>query len=179
MRKYFFFLFIVIIFAHCSPNEATSVPEMFRTNYGKIDDKTLPLKFGDLVRVTGSQVDAIVLDVKNEEGVNWFGLCFMQNNSLFARRIPNGYSSSCLQLLDFTYVKETGLDALKRIGTVPIDFNKIGIGADGAAINREEILRSFEIGVKERQRPETPCEAKVSTLEPVNGYYRNLQEISQ
>lgn len=179
MRNYFFFLSVIITFAHCSPIDANPVPEMFRTNYGKIDDKSLPFKFGDLVQVSGSQVDAIVLDVKNEKGVNWFGLCFMQNKSLFARHIPNGYSGTCLQLLDFTYVKETGLDALERIGTVPINFNKIGIGSDGAAINKEEILRSYETGVRERQHPETPCDAKASTLQPVNGYYRNLQEVSR
>ena len=179
MRKYLFLLSITITFVSCSSNEANPVPEIFRTNYGKVNDKPLPSRFGDLVRVSGSQIDAVVLDIKEEEGINWFGLCFMRNNSLFARHIPSGYSGSCLQLLDFTYVKETGLEALKKVGTVSIDFNKVGIGANGAATNKEEILRSFENGIKERQRPETPCEAKANTLEPVNGYYRNLQEVSQ
>ncbi|RZK01905.1 MAG: hypothetical protein EOO46_18870 [Flavobacterium sp.] len=127
MRKYLFLLSIIVTFVSCSSNEAILVPEIFRTNYGKVDDKPLPLRFGDLVRVSGSQIDAVVLDIKEEEGIKWFGLCFMRNDSLFARHIPSGYSGSCLQLLDFTYVKETALVMLEKIGKVSIDFNKVGI----------------------------------------------------
>ena len=179
MRQYLFYLLIISTFVSCSPNDNNLVPETFRTSYGKIDDRALPFKFGDLVRISDSKINAVVLDIKKEQGVYWFGLCFLQNKLLFARRIPNGYNRSCLDLLDFTYVKENGLNVLTKIESVPIDFNKIGIGANGSAINKQDIVRSYEHGVAERQRNETPCEVKASTLEPINGYYRDLREVSR
>ncbi|MCE3074262.1 hypothetical protein [Chryseobacterium gwangjuense] len=162
-----------------SKEENNNVAEIFRTNYGKINDKKLRLKFGDLIelKIQDKTIRAIVLDIQQENTDNWFGLCFLNNNQLFGRRIPQGFDGDCIDLLDFTFINEKGLKTYKILKSIKIDFEKVGFGSDSPAINENEILRDYKEGIEKRKQKETPCEKKISKLDPVNECYFPITKI--
>ncbi len=176
-------IFSVLIFLiSCCPknkNETQNTPEIFSTNYGKIDDQNLKLKYGDIVEleINNQKIRALVLDIKNEESEFWFGLCFVQNNQLFGRRIPQGFGGKCVELFDITYLNEKGLNHLKIVDKLKINFNIVGTGSNSPVMNEKEILRDFERGLELRNQKETPCDKKLGTLEPINECYIKLEKI--
>ncbi len=175
-------LLIILTIINCNPkkqNESKNSPEIFRTNYGKINDKNLKLKFGDSIEfdIDNQKINAIVLDIKQENNENWFGLCFLNNNQLFGRKIPQGFNGDCIDLYDLTFLNEKGLNNYKILKNIKINFNKVGFGSDSPVINESEILRDYNWGIKLRKKEETPCEKKLRKLDPVNECYFALNKI--
>ena len=176
------FLFIILTLTNCNPkkqNKSKNTPEIFLTNYGKIDDKNLKLKFGDLIEfvIKNQKINAIVLDIKQENNENWFGLCFLNNNRLFGRNIPQGFNGDCIELYDLTFLNERGLIDYKVLKNLKINFKKVGFGSDSPAINETEVLRDYKLGIELRKKIETPCEKKLRNLNPVNECYFPLNQI--
>ena len=176
------FLLILFLLINCSPKEKKEngiMPEIFRTNYGKINDKNLKLKFGELIefQIQNQKISAVVLDIKQENNENWFGLCFLNNNQLFGRKIPQGFGGECINLYDLTFINENGLSHYKIVRKLQIDFNKVGFGSDSPVINVEEILRDYIWGINQRKKSETPCEKKLAKLNPTNECYFPLNQI--
>ena len=166
----------------CSPenkNSSQNTPEIFATNFGKIDDKNLKLKFGDLVEfeINNQKINAIILDITLEENEYWFGLCFIKNNRLFGRRIPEGFGGECIELFDITYLNEKGLNNFKLINNLKIEYDKVGTGSNSPVINYEEILRDYEQGLENRKKSETPCKEKLKMLDPINECYIGIDKI--
>ena len=175
-------LSIFIFLMSCSPenkNSSQKISETLSTNFGKIDDKNLNLKFGDLVifEIYNQKINAIILDIKLEENEYWFGLCFIKNNQLFGRRIPQGFGGECIELFDITYLNEKGLNNFKLINNLEINYDKVGIGSDSPVINYDEILRDYERGLENRKKSETPCKEKLKMLDPINERYIGIDKI--
>ena len=82
-------LLLILFITNCNPKnsklEDDNSPDIFLTNYLKVNDKNLKLKFGDLVEfnIGGENIKAIVLDISPENDGNWFGLCFLNGNQIF------------------------------------------------------------------------------------------------
>ena len=173
-----FSIFILLLISGCTNKHNSKIPEIFQTNYEKYKSENLRLQFGDLIKIKNTEFRGVVCDVSKGEGGIWFGIIFMSNEKkLFSRSIPNGLSDDCINLFDFTYLNEKGLHEIEKIESIKVNFEKIGIGARSAAINREELIRDFETGIKNRNEIETPCEQKIKFLEPVNENYRDLNQI--
>ena len=160
-------------------NQPQNTPEIFLTNYGKIDDKNLKLKFGELIEfeINDQKINAVVLDIKQESNENWFGICFLNNNLLFGRKIPQGIGGNCIYLYDLSFVNEKALNNYKILEKLKIDFTKVGFGSDSPVINQEQILRDYKYGIEQRKKKETPCEKKLELLDPTNECYFELNEI--
>ena len=174
---------IIILFVSCNPKkndlQNQNVPEIFRTNYGKINDVNLKLKFGDIVKlnIENQNIEAIVLDIKQEDNINWFGLCFLAKEKLFGRKIPKGFGEDCIELFDFSYLNEKGLTNYTVVKNLKINFEKVGFGSDSPVLNYEELLRNYRFGLERRKLKETPCGKKSLTLKSVNECYINLGKI--
>lgn len=184
MRKTIGIFLLIITLTNCSlknQNGSQDYKEIFSTNFGKIDDTNLQLKFGDLVEfeIDNQKINAIVLDISQEENENWFGICFLNKNQLFGRRIPNGYVGDCIDLFDLTFINEKGLKNFKILEKLIIDFNKVGCGSNSPVNNLNEILRNYERGIKQRELMETPCDKKLRNLNPINECYFPLEKIKQ
>ena len=176
-------LFLAISFL-ISCNEINSktdsnVSDEFKTNYGKIDDTNLKLKFGDVVEfnIENQKVKAIILDIKQENYENWFGLCFINGNKLFGRRIPHGFGGNCVDTFDFTYLNEKGLKNYTILKKEKINFDKVIPGSDSPVYKLEDILRDYYAGIKKRKIAETPCDKKLRMLDPINECYYNFNKI--
>jgi len=178
-----FFLFIGLLISSCSSMTSTSsdsIPENMQPDWTGIDVSNIPVKFGQVVRFKNDSIElsAAVLDFDEDEGGKWIGLCFLNNNQLFGRQIPNGMiNTTCLDLLDFTYLQIGGLNNYEIIQTLDISKNKVGIGARSPAANLTEILRDFKRGIEQRKKEQTPCNKGLTELNPVRECYFDIEKI--
>ena len=176
-------LLFIILFVSCNPKKSDlqnqNVPEIFRTNYGKINDENLKLKFGDIIKlkIENKYIEAVVLDIHQEDNINWFGLCFLTNGKVFGRKIPKGFGEDCIELFDLSYLNEKGLANYTVVKNLKINFEKVGFGSDSPVLNYDELLRNYKFGIQRRKLKETPCGKKSLTLKSVNECYVDLQNI--
>ena len=176
-------LLLILFITNCNPKnsklEDDNSPDIFLTNYLKVNDKNLKLKFGDLVEfnIGGENIKAIVLDISPENDGNWFGLCFLNGNQIFWRKIPKGFVGHCVDLFDFSYINEKALSNCKILKNIKINFKKIGRGMDSPTKNIQDILRNYKMGIAERKKKQTPCEDKLGKLNPVNECYFPFSKI--
>ncbi|HOY14470.1 MAG TPA: hypothetical protein PLY70_15085 [Saprospiraceae bacterium] len=183
MKRIYRVLIIVLttfIFS-CNPNNVSmSTPEIFQPNWEGITLSDFKFKFGDKVQfeVEKQKRIGLIVDFTEEEGGKWVGICFMNNeNQLFGRQIPSGFSNNCIDLLDISYLNENGFDELEIIGNYEIDKKKIGIGSKSPAANIHELERDFMHGIDQRKMRPTNCKTSKSMLNPVNECYFELQKI--
>ncbi|KFC18194.1 hypothetical protein [Epilithonimonas lactis] len=175
-------LFLILFITNCNPKnsklEDDNSPNIFLTNYWKVDDKNLKLKFGDLVEfnIGKENIKAIVLDISPENDGNWFGLCFLNGNQIFGRKIPQGFGGHCVDLCDFSYLHENAISNYKVLKNIKVNFKKIGRGMDSPTKNLQDILRDYRNGLEVRKKKQTPCEDKLGELNPVNECYFPLSK---
>ncbi|MCF8254855.1 MAG: hypothetical protein K9I36_15755 [Bacteroidia bacterium] len=178
MKKTLFIILLLAILSCTEINNTESIPEIFKTNFGKFRDKKLAFNFGDVVKFKNFDYKGIICDISVDEGGIWYGIVFIDSqNHLFSRNIPSGLSKECIKLLDFTYLNQSGINSVYKIETIKLDFSKIGIGSSSPVKDEKELIRDYERGLEFRKQPETPCSEKLKTLEPINENYRDLKEI--
>lgn len=140
----------------------------------------IPVKFGQILQFSNDsiQLEAIILDFDEDEGGKWIGLCFIDNNRLFGRQIPSGIiNTTCLDLLDFSYLQIDGLINFKVIQTMNINKTKIGIGAISPVRNLTELNRDFKHGIVQREKIQIPCGQGLTDLNPVRECYFEIEKI--
>ncbi len=177
MKISFSLLLSFLLFGCGNSTSPQLIPETLKINYGKYKNRKLDLAFGDIVQVNNTQYKGIVCDISEDEGGLWYGIIFMKNDSLFGRKIPDGFGSECILLFDFTYLNYKGVSSVTKISKVNLDFDKIGCGAKSTAENENDLTRDYLNGIERRVFKETPCGEKLTMLDPVNEYYRSLGEI--
>lgn len=158
-----------------------NIPEMFKTTHNEKDINNLAFKYGDIIEfnVENQTIKSIIVDVKSDEMGKWIGLCFMKDGNLFGRKIPDGISGNCIELLDLTYLNEKGFVDCKITSNEKLNFNKIGIGADSPALHTKDVYRDYKRGIDERKKKESSCAEKFSNLYPINECYFSIQKIRQ
>ncbi|UJF29360.1 hypothetical protein L0B70_11015 [Kaistella sp. 97-N-M2] len=185
MKRNLSLIFIFTIFLTCTPknsdNIKNEIPENLRVNYGKIDDKNLKLKFGDLIEISMSNkiFKGIVLDIKKQDSNYWFGICFLNGNKLFGRKIPHGFNGDCIELYDLSYVKDESLKNFKVSKNMKLNYEIISAGSDSPIIDLKNIERDYNLGIENRRKIQTPCAEKLLELNPVNECYINLKKIEK
>ena len=161
-------------------NSKDSIPEIMRPNWTGIKIENFSVKFGHIIKFESDSIEleAIVLDFSEDEDGQWVGVCFINDNQLFGRQIPNGMvSATCLDLLDLTYIQINTLVDYTIIDSLKLNKSKIGIGSRSPVTGFSEIKRDFERGIKQREKKQTPCEKKITDLNPVRECYFNIGEI--
>ncbi len=171
-------IFILTLVSCKEDSNVNSIPEMFRTNYSKYKDKKFELQFGDLVQIRNSEFKGIIYDISEDEDGIWYGIIFIdKQDRLFGRSIPSGISNDCIQLFDFTYLNQRGINSITKISIIKLDNYKIGVGSRSTAMDEHDLIRDYMMGIERRKRIETPCSEKLKTLEPLNENYIDMNVI--
>ncbi len=157
-----------------------SIPEMMQPNWAELDIESFPVKFGQILRFNSdsAEITAIVLDFSEDEGGQWIGVSFIDNNRLFGRQIPSGIlNTQCLDLLDLTYIQRDALIDFEVVETIAVNKTKVGIGSQSPATNISEIKRNFNRGIEQRKKEQTPCDKGLTDLNPVRECYFDIEKI--
>ncbi|MCB9262462.1 MAG: hypothetical protein H6607_08825 [Flavobacteriales bacterium] len=161
-------------------NSSESIPEMMQPNWTGLDIDSFPVKFGQILKFNNdsAEITAIVLDFSEDEGGQWVGVTFIDQNRLFGRQIPSGLiNTKCLDLLDVTYIQRDGLIDFEVLETITVNKRKVGIGSQSPATNYLEIKRDFERGIEQRKKEQTPCDKGLTDLNPVRECYFDIKTI--
>jgi len=183
MKQIFKLTVATVLMLSCSSEKHNdsnfNIPDIFKTNYDKMKVTDLKFKYGDIVEFNfeNKTIKSIIVDVKKDEMGNWIGLCFIKDGNLFGRKIPDGISGNCIELLDLTYLNERGFTDYKITSNEKLNFNKIGIGSNNSELNEKDVYRDYKKGIKERQKKEASCDEKFRNLNPVNECYLSLDQI--
>jgi hypothetical protein len=134
----------------------------------------LKLQFGQRVRIN-EQIEAVVIDVTKDEGGIWYGLCYLNNNKLFGRQIPNGIIfTTCVDMLDATYLNESGINLINKLELIGLSNTSIRIGSESPATTMEDLIRSYKFGLERRKLKQTPFDEDIFGLNPVRECYLDL-----
>lgn len=181
MRKIEYILVIAFFIFSCNNiSLKNSIPENMQPDWTGISLDNIPVKFGQILQFNKDsiQLTAIVLDFDEDEGGKWIGLCFIDNNRLFGRQIPSGLiNTTCLDLLDFSYLHIDGLKNFNVIQTENVNKEKIGVGAISPVLNLAELDRDFKRGIAQREKEQTPCDQGLADLYPVRECYFEIEKI--
>lgn len=183
MKRIAFVFCIVLLITSCSNRNSTgsdSIPIMFRPDWTNVDIESIPVKFGQVLKLKNDSIpmNAIVIDFNEDEGGIWIGLCFIYNKRLFGRQITNGLSDSgCLDLLDLAYIQRKELHDFTVLETLELDKSKIGIGAIAPVANLSELKQYFQYGIEKRKKKRTPCDEGLTDLNPVRERYFEIEKI--
>lgn len=173
-------LALIILFWSCNNQKDTSIPAIMQPEWSGIETDNLPVKFGQILNfdTKTSNISAVVIDFNSDEAGVWIGLCFSSNNQLFGRQIPNAMNNmACLDLLDLTYIRIDGLSGYSVSGHLSLDKNKIGIGSQRAEKDLSGIEESFNHGLAQRKKKQTPCNQGLYDENVVRECYFNLSKI--
>ena len=183
MTRIAFILTIGLLISSCNNITTTStesIPEMMQPNWTGLDIESFPVKFGQVLKFDNdsTKITAIVLDFSEDEGGQWIGVTFIDQNRLFGRQIPSGMiNTKCLDLLDLTYIQRDALTDYEIVETIMVNKSKIGIGSQSPATSFSEIKRDFEWGIEQRKKEETPCDKGLTDLNPVRECYFDIEKI--
>ena len=157
-----------------------SIPEMMQLNWTGLAIESFPVKFGQILKFNSdsTEITAIVLDFSTDEGGQWFGVSFIDQNRLFGRQIPSGLiNTKCLDLLDLTYIQRDALIDFEVLETISVNKEKVGVGSQSPATNISEIKRDFDRGIEQRKKEQTPCDKGLTDLNPVRECYFDIKKI--
>ncbi len=183
MTRITFILTIGLLISSCNNKTTTlseSIPEMMQPNWTELDIESFPVKFGQILKFDNdsAEITAIVLDFSDDEGGEWIGVSFIDQNRLFGRQIPNGLNNmKCLDLLDLTYIQRAALIDFEVLETISVNKAKIGIGGRSPATNFIEIKRNYNWGIEQRKKEQTPCDKALTELNPVNECYFEIEKV--
>jgi hypothetical protein len=184
MTRIAFILTIGLLISSCSNMTTTStesIPEMMQPNWTGLDIDSFPVKFGQILKFDNdsAEIKAIVLDFSEDEGGQWIGVTFIDQNRLFGRQIPSGLiNTKCLDLLDLTYIQRDALIDFEVLETIAVNKTKVGIGSQSPATNFSEIIRDFDWGIQQRKKEQTPCDKGLTDLNPVRERYFDIEKIN-
>jgi len=184
MSRTAFILILGLLISSCSNMTTTSsesIPEMMQPNWTGLDIESFPVKFGQILKFEydSAEIWCIVLDFSEDEGGQWIGVCFIDENRLFGRQIPSGMiNTKCLDLLDLTYIKREVLNEFEVLETLTVNISKVGIGSQSPATTLSEIKRDFDWGIEQRKKKQTPCDKGLTDLNPVRECYFSIKKIT-
>ena len=149
-----------------------------KPNWEGLNLSEFEFKFGDEVQFEwdNHKRNGVVVDFSKDEAGRWIGISFLEENKIFGRQIPSGFSGDCVELLDVCYLHESGVTDLVKVGSYKIDVQKIGMGALMPAMTIQELEQYFKQGLEQRAKKQMDC-AQIS-LEP-NPVHECYFEISQ
>lgn len=152
---------------------------LFSPNWEKLHLEDFTLSFGDVVALKqGNQIiQGLVLDFSQDTGGLWYGICFLEKNKLFGRKIPSGFFKNPIDLLDLTYLNEDFINILTIKKNIRINFNKIGIGARWPANNIESFLQSYYQGIDARIKTKNTSFFKLFSFNPLHECYFDIEKI--
>ncbi|MCT4560866.1 MAG: hypothetical protein N4A41_05765 [Crocinitomicaceae bacterium] len=183
MTKIAFILTIGLLVSGCNnmkTNSSASIPENIQPNWAGLDIDSFPVKFGQILKFDkdSEEIRAIVLDISEDEGGQWIGVTFLDQNRLFGRQIPSGLvDTECLDLLDVTYIKVDGQIDFEVLETIKVNKTNVGIGSRSPATSLSEIKRNYNRGIEQRKKDQTPCDKALTELNPVNECYFEIEKI--
>ncbi len=183
MTRITYILIIGLIISSCNTRTSSlseTVPPSMQPDWTGISVDDIPVEFGQVLKFENDSIvfTAVVLDFNQDEGGKWIGLCFVDNNRLFGRQIPNGIVNTiCLDLLDFSYLQIDGLSDFQIVETLKIDKNKVGIGLISPVLNLVELNRDYNYGIEQRKKEQTPYDKRLTDLNPVRECYFNIEKI--
>lgn len=180
ITKFLLIGFLVACLGSCNSGQTEIVPIDMQPNWEDVSMNDFPVKLGQVLKfkINAAEFSAIVLDFNEEEGTKWLGLCFIKGNDVFGRQIPNGLiNTTCLDLLDFSYLKLEGLQNFQVVQSYSINKSKVGIGSMGTAKNVSELLSSYEFGILQRKKKQTPCAEGLVALDAVRACYFGIEKI--
>lgn len=157
-----------------------SIPEIMQPDWTGLEIESFPVKFGQILKFDNDSAHfkAIVLDFSEDEGGQWIGVSFIDQNRLFGRQIPSGMiNTKCLDLLDLTYIKKDALIDYDVVESIAVNKTKVGIGSQSPATNFSEIKRDFDWGIQQRKKEQTPCDKGLTDLNPVRECYFDIEKI--
>ena len=172
-------IFSLILISGCNMSNEKNQNDFFKPNWKGLNLENFSLEFGEEIELESHKIRGVVLDFSKDEGGKWYGVCFLNKENLFGRQIPSGFSKDCIDLLDFTFIHQSIIDSLKRNGKRKIDINKVGIGSIDAAKEIEEIIISYNYGIEQRNKEQTPCGKNIMNLNPVNECYFQIAKIEK
>lgn len=174
MKKILILILAACLFSNCSKskNDQLVSPNPLWLELAR----ELKLQFGQRVRIN-EEIEAVVIDVKKEEGGVWYGLCYLNNNKLFGRQIPNGIVfTTCVDMLDVTYLNESGIDLVKKLDLINLSNSSIKFGSEFPAATMEDLIRNYKFGLERRKLKQTPFDEDIFGLNPVRECYFDLEK---
>ena len=173
----FIIILLLILIIGCNMSNKQNPPKLFQPDWDGLNHENFALELGEEIELESDKIKGVVLDFSEDEGGKWYGICFLNKKKLFGRQIPSGFSKDCIDLLDFTFLHQTIINSLKRNGKREIDINKIGKGSIDTAKGIDEIIRSYNYGIEQRNKEQTPCDENLMKLNPVNECYFEIEKI--
>lgn len=161
-------------------NSSKSIPEMMQPNWRGLNIDSFAVKFGQILQFDSdsAKITAIVLDFGEDDGWQWIGVSFIDQNGLFGRQIPSGLiNTKCIDLLDLTYVRKDALPDYEVVEIISVNKTKVGIGSRSTATTLSEIKRDFDRGIEQRKKEQTPCDKGLTDLNPVRECYFDIEKI--
>lgn len=171
---------LIFMFSCGLPNDNKKLTSSVSPNWKGIDTSQFKAKFGQvlLFEIDSTNVKGVVLDFSQDDGGKWTGVCFINENRIYGRQIPDGlFAPSCVDLIDLTYIHEEVLSNYQIENTIKVDVSKIEVGAINTAINAEEIKFLFDWGISQRLKPQTPCTEGLLDVEAVRECYFKINKI--
>ncbi|MCT4648012.1 MAG: hypothetical protein N4A74_23690 [Carboxylicivirga sp.] len=165
---------------HSNSNSSKLVPIDMQPNWSGVPLDNVPVKIGQILKFKNETIEltSVVLDFDQDEGGIWIGLCLINNNKLFGRQIPSGLiNTTCLDLLDFSYLQLDGLKDYTVIDSINVKKNAVGIGSVSPVLDLVELKRNFDSGIKQRKKIQTPCEDVFAGIDAVRECYFDLSNI--
>jgi hypothetical protein len=185
MTRIAFILTFGLLISSCNNMTTTSlesIPEVMQPNWTGLDIESFPVKFGQILKFENdsSEIRGIVLDFSEDEGGQWIGVSFIDQNRLFGRQIPSGMIyTKCLDLLDLTYIQREALIDFEVLEVITVNKSKVGIGSQSTATSFVEIKRDFDRGIEQRKKEQTPCDKGLTDLNPVRECYFEIEKIKK
>lgn len=181
-RKLIIFVFGLLFFG-CNTqivDNDEQIPIEMQPDWKGFEIHKLPVKFGQILqfKIDSIIINAVVIDFDKDEGGIWIGLCFINNNKLFGRQIPNGLiNTKCLDLLDLAYLNINGLEEYQIVDNLKIDKNKVGIGSSSPVSDLLALKRTFDYGIEQRKKEQVPYNKGLTDLNPVRECYFEIVKI--
>ena len=180
--KYFI---LVILFLHSCSNlknqDSSNQYDITKVDWKGIDTNKLPLKFGDKIEfnVENEKIQGIVLDFNKDEDGIWYGICFLNDNKLFGRLIPDGTRNfECGEnMYDLFNLNEKALKNYKIIYHYNVDKEKIRIGGGFPSDNFYDLKLAHNQGINKRKLKMTPCKESLFDINAIHECYFDLKTI--
>lgn len=173
-------IFIIIFFSlfGCNPDSNKLISA--HSHRTEINFDSLPVQLGNVIefKIDSLIIDGIVLDFDKDEAGTWIGICFIVNNRLFGRQIPNGLiNTSCEDRLDLVYINSKVFPVFTFIDSIQVNKEKIKIGSITTVSTPDAILKQFIYGRNQRTKQQTPYNEKIFDLDAVRECYFDFKMI--
>ena len=125
---------------------------------------------GDKLVLSGEneKIQSLLLHISEEDGVKWFGICFMSEEKLFGREIPKGFGKDTVTLFDISYLHEDIISSFEKIDHYNIVFDVFPLGSKSAFTDTDTLKDFYDFNVVQRRKKRSNRFQSMFSSNPVN-----------